>query len=146
MKPVDVLLVEDDQGDIDLTREAFISGKLSVNLHIVMDGESAMSFLLRKVPYDNVARPDLILLDLNLPRKNGREVLRDIKTNETLKNIPIIILTTSNCEDDITKSYKLGTNCYITKPIGFELFVKAISVMEEFWFSVVKLPRKDHHE
>lgn len=140
MKPIEILLVEDNPGDVDLTREALEIGKLSNNLHVVDDGEEAMAFLRREGQYAKAPRPDLVLLDLNLPRKNGREVLAEIKSDENLKRIPVVILTTSKAEEDILKTYNLHANCYVTKPIDLDQFIKVVHAIEEFWLTIVKLP------
>ena len=141
-QPIQVLLVEDSPGDIRLTQEALKDAKIHINLHVVRDGEQAMSFLMREGEYANAARPDLILLDLNLPKKDGREVLREIKESETLKIIPVVILTTSASEADILRSYLLHANCYITKPVSLDGFLTVVKSIEDFWMSVVKLPSK----
>ena len=140
--PIDVLMVDDDIGDVDLTREALADGKINIALHVVEDGVRAMAYLRREGTYANAQRPDLILLDLNLPGKDGREVLRELKTDQQLKTIPVVILTTSDAEQDILKGYRLGGNCYITKPVGLQAFTKVVQSIEGFWFSVVKLPPK----
>ena len=141
MKPVEILLVEDNLGDVDLTREALDKGKLRNNLHVARDGEEAMAFLRREGKYAGVPRPGLVLLDLNLPRKNGREVLAEMKSDENLKRIPVVVLTTSSSDEDIFKSYNLHANCYITKPIEMGHFVMVVQAIEEFWFTIVELPR-----
>ncbi|MES0337878.1 MAG: response regulator [Candidatus Magnetobacterium sp. LHC-1] len=135
-------MVEDDPADIDLMREGLHGAKVYVNLHVVMDGVEAMAFLRKEGAYGAALQPDLILLDLNLPKKDGRDVLREIKSDEKLKKIPVIILTTSDAETDILRSYNLGANSYVTKPVGFEKFVKVVNTIEDFWFTVVKLPPK----
>jgi two-component system, chemotaxis family, response regulator Rcp1 len=140
-EPIEVLLVEDSPGDVRLTREAFKDAKVHINLHVARDGAEAMAFLGHEGNYANVPRPDLILLDLNLPKKDGREVLKEIKENDTLKSIPIVILTTSASEADILRSYRLHANCYITKPVGLDGFLKVVNSIDSFWLSVVKLPR-----
>jgi CheY-like chemotaxis protein len=142
MKPIEILLVEDNLGDVDLAREALESGKVRNALHVVGDGEAAMAFLRRQGPYADAPRPDLVLLDLNLPRKDGREVLDEIKSDPDLKRIPVAILTTSNAEEDILKSYNLHANCYITKPMRLNQFIKVVQAIEDFWFTIVKLPPK----
>jgi two-component system, chemotaxis family, response regulator Rcp1 len=141
-QPIQVLLVEDSPGDIRLTQEALKDAKLHINLHVARDGEHAMSFLMREGKYANVPRPDLILLDLNLPKKDGREVLQEIKESQTLKIIPVVILTTSASEADILRSYSLHANCYITKPVSLDGFLTVVKSIEDFWMSVVKLPSK----
>jgi two-component system response regulator len=139
-KPVEVLLVEDNPGDVRLTREALKDGKVWSNLNVVEDGEAALAFLRQEGAYANAPRPDLILLDLNMPKKDGREVLSIIKADENLKQIPVVILTTSDSEEDILRSYNLNANCYITKPVDFEQFIKVVREIEEFWLTIVKLP------
>lgn len=139
-RPVEILLVEDNIADIRLTREVLKDSKVRNNLHSVMDGVEALSFLNQKGRYENVPRPDLILLDLNLPKKDGREVLQEIKNDPELKRIPVVILTTSKAEQDILKSYNLHANCYITKPVDLDQFIIVVKSIEEFWFTIVKLP------
>jgi CheY-like chemotaxis protein len=140
MKSIEILLVEDNPGDVDLAREAMENGKVRNTLHVVGDGEAAMAFLRRKGEYADAPRPDLVLLDLNLPKKDGQEVLAEIKSDDNLKCIPVVILTTSKSEEDISKSYNLHANCYITKPIDLRRFIEAVQAIEEFWFTIVKLP------
>jgi len=140
VKPIDILLVEDNPGDADLAREALNGSKISNKLYVVEDGEVAMKFLHKNNGYGDVPRPDLILLDLNLPKKDGREVLADIKADRHLKRIPVVILTSSHAEEDVIKSYNLHANCYITKPIDLGQFVKVVRSIESFWFSIVVLP------
>jgi CheY-like chemotaxis protein len=137
---VDILLVEDDSGDVELTREALRDSKLTLKLHVVEDGEKALQFMRREKPYEDMPRPDLVLLDLNLPRIDGREVLKIVKADEKLRDIPIVVVTTSDAEADIVRSYNLGANCYITKPIGLDQFLNVVKALEDFWFTVVKLP------
>ncbi|NCO37159.1 MAG: response regulator [Armatimonadetes bacterium CG_4_10_14_3_um_filter_66_18] len=141
-KQIEVLLVEDDLGDAELTQEMLTEAKVSVNLRVVQDGVEALAYLRREGSYAEAARPDLVLLDLNMPRKDGREVLRDIRAEETLRSLPIVVLTTSESDEDILKSYDLGANCYVTKPVGLDQFARIIQCIEEFWFTVVKLPPK----
>jgi chemotaxis family two-component system response regulator Rcp1 len=141
-QPIQVLLVEDSPGDIRLTQEALKDAKIHINLHVVRDGEQAMSFLMREGEHANAPRPDLILLDLNLPKKDGREVLQEIKESPTLKIIPVVILTTSAAEADILRSYLLHANCYITKPVSLDGFLTVVKSIEDFWMSVVRLPSK----
>ena len=143
IKLVNVLLVEDNPGDVRLTKEALKEGDFhsNIELHVVSDGEEAISYLTRKGKYENAVMPDLIFLDLNLPRKDGREVLEEIKSDPYLKMIPVVVLTTSEAEEDIQKSYQLHANCYITKPVDINQFIDVIKSIENFWFSVVKLPR-----
>ena len=138
--PIEVLLVEDSPGDVRLTREAFKDAKVHINLHVATDGAKAMAFLKREDEYANAPRPDLILLDLNLPKKDGREVLEEIKQDPTLKTIPVVVLTTSSSEADILRSYQLHANCYITKPVGLEGFLTVVKSIDSFWLSIVKLP------
>jgi DNA-binding response OmpR family regulator len=139
MKPVEVLLVEDDPGDVILTQEGLRASKLHINLHVVDNGEKALAFLHREPPYEDAPRPGLIILDLNLPRVNGMEVLKEIKTNEDLQTIPTVILTTSRAEEDVIRSYKLGANCYVSKPLNLDEFVKVVGSIETFWFTVVEI-------
>ena len=142
VKPINILLVEDNPGDADLAREALDSSKLNNALHVVDDGEKAMSFLRQEGPYVDVPRPDLILLDLNLPKKDGRQVLAEIKADHELKRIPVVILTTSQAEEDVIKTYNLHANCYITKPIDLNQFLHVVRSIEDFWLSIVVLPPK----
>jgi CheY-like chemotaxis protein len=137
---VEILLVEDSPADVALTEEALMDSKLKNNLHIVNDGEAAISFLRRTGTYASVPRPDLILLDLNLPKKNGREVLAEVKADPSLRTIPIVIMTVSQDERDIIESYQLNANCYIRKPVKFEEFIQIVKSIEHFWFSIVTLP------
>jgi CheY-like chemotaxis protein len=137
---IDVLLVEDDPGDVLMTREAFEEHKLRNTLHVVTDGVQAVSFLRREGEYADAPRPGLILLDLNLPRKDGREVLAEIKADEALRSIPVVVLTTSEAEEDVLRSYDLHANAYVTKPVDFEQFISVIRQIDEFFVSVVKLP------
>ncbi|MBE8985865.1 MULTISPECIES: response regulator [unclassified Nostoc] len=138
--PIEVLLVEDNPGDAQLTRIALEDSKISINLNVVEDGVEAMAFLRKQEKYVKAVHPDIVLLDLNLPRKDGREVLAEIKGDEKLKRIPVVILTTSQAEEDILKAYNLCANCYITKPVDFDQFVKIVQSIENFWFAIVKLP------
>lgn len=139
-RPIEVLLVEDSPTDALMTREAFESNKLLNNLHVVEDGVEAIRYLKKEGAYGEVPRPDLILLDLNLPRKNGREVLAEIKADEQLMTIPVVVLTTSKAEEDIHRAYGLHANCYITKPVDFADFGAVVTSIESFWFAVVTLP------
>lgn len=139
VRPVEILLVEDNPGDVRLTREALKEAKVANNLHVAEDGVIALDFLYKRAPYTEAPRPDLILLDLNLPRKNGREVLAEIKSDETLKTIPVVILTTSHAEEDILRAYHLHANCYVTKPVDFLQFATVIRSIEDFWLTVVTL-------
>ena len=140
LKPVEVLLVEDNSGDVRLTLEAMKEGKVINNLSIASDGVEAMAFLRKEGRYKNAARPDIILLDLNLPRKDGREVLAEIKADPSLRLIPVVVLTTSQAEEDILRTYNLHANCYVTKPVDLEQFINVVKSINDFWFSVVKLP------
>ncbi|MEG3876928.1 response regulator [Microcoleus sp. herbarium7] len=140
VRPVEILLIEDSPSDADLAIEALSHGKILNNLHFVEDGVEAIKFLRKKEPYLSVPRPDLILLDLNLPKKSGVEVLEEIKTDQKLKLIPVVILSTSAAPEDIIKSYSLHANCYITKPVDFVQFTKVVRLIEEFWLAVVQLP------
>jgi len=135
-----VLLVEDSPGDVRLTREAFKDAKMHINLHVASDGVEAMEFLRRNGEHTEAPRPDLILLDLNLPRKSGREVLEEVKQDTELKTIPVVILTTSGSEQDVLRSYMLHANCFISKPVDLAGFLKVVNSIDNFWLSVVKLP------
>ena len=145
LKHVEVLLVEDSPADILITREAFEEAKLINSLHVVEDGVAALAFLRREGRYVSAPRPDLILLDLNLPRKNGREVLAEIKADPGFRTIPVVVLTTSHAEKDILDAYGFCANCYIVKPVGFDNFVEAMKSIRQFWFSVVTLPPEVSH-
>jgi chemotaxis family two-component system response regulator Rcp1 len=138
--PIDILMVEDNPGDIRLTQEALRENKMNNNLLVVKDGVEAMAFLHREGEYESAPRPDLILLDLNLPRKDGRQVLAEIKVDPALKRIPVVILTTSQAEEDILKSYSLHANCFVTKPVDLDQFMKVVQSIEQFWITIVKLP------
>ena len=139
-RPVEILLVEDNPGDERLTREALKEGKVYSNLHWVKDGVEAMEFLRREGKYSSVPRPDIILLDLNLPKKDGREVLQDIKNDDALKRIPVVVLTTSKAEEDVLRTYNLHANCYVTKPVDLEKFIVVVKSIDMFWLTVVTLP------
>jgi chemotaxis family two-component system response regulator Rcp1 len=139
--PIEVLLVEDSPGDVRLTREALKDAKVHISLHVASDGIEAMAFLDQVGEHANAPRPDLILLDLNLPKKDGREVLKEIKESAVLKSIPVVILTTSSANEDVMNSYRLHANCYITKPVSLEGFLKVVQSIDNFWLSVVKLPK-----
>ncbi|MEV3983205.1 response regulator [Nonomuraea sp. NPDC049758] len=139
-RPIDVLLVEDDQGDILLTREAFDLNKVRNRLNVVNDGEQAMAYLRQEGAYAGAPRPDLILLDLNLPRMNGLEVLSEVKADAALRTIPVVILTTSEAEEDILHSYRLHANAYVAKPVDFEQFIRVVRQIDDFFVTVVKLP------
>ncbi|HZZ16042.1 MAG TPA: response regulator [Candidatus Sulfotelmatobacter sp.] len=139
-QPIDVLLVEDNPGDVRLTQEVLRDSKVRNNLIVASNGEEALSCLRKTGKFANTVRPDLILLDLNLPVKDGREVLAQIKDDPDLKRIPVVILTTSRAEEDILKTYNLHANCYVTKPVDLEQFVKVVKSLEDFWLAIVKLP------
>ncbi len=139
-RPVDILLVEDNPGDVRLTKEVLKDSKIGNNLMVVHDGEEALAFLLRKGKYRDVPHPELILLDLNLPKKDGREVLAHIKDDPDLRRIPVVILTTSKAEEDVLRTYDLHAHCYITKPVGLEQFATVVRSIEDFWLAIVKLP------
>ncbi|MBC8319292.1 MAG: response regulator [Bacteroidetes bacterium] len=139
-KPVEILLVEDNPGDVRLAKEALKESKVYNTLSTVEDGVEAMDYLYRRGKYSKATRPDLIILDLNLPKKDGRQVLNEIKLDESLKRIPVVILTTSKAEDDILKAYNLHANCFITKPLDINQFIKVIQSIQDFWFTIVKLP------
>ncbi|PKM86883.1 MAG: response regulator [Firmicutes bacterium HGW-Firmicutes-12] len=142
-RPIEILLVEDNLGDVRLTKEALKEAKILNNLSVVEDGVEAIAYLHQEGKYNTVCRPDLILLDLNLPRKDGREVLEIIKTDSELKCIPVVVLTTSEAEQDILKAYDLHANCYITKPVNLQQFMSVIKSIEDFWLSIVRLPRQE---
>jgi chemotaxis family two-component system response regulator Rcp1 len=139
-RPIEILLVEDNPGDARLAWEAIREAKVSNNLRWVSDGVEALAFLRREGKYEETLRPDLILLDLNLPRKDGREVLAEIKNDHNLRCIPVVVLTTSQAEEDILKAYHLNANCYISKPVDLEQFIKVVNAIENFWLTIVKLP------
>ena len=139
-RPAEILLVEDNAGDIRLTREALSDGRINNRLHIANDGVDALAFLRHEGEFADAPRPDLILLDLNLPRLDGREVLAEIKSDPKLKNIPVVVLTTSQAEQDLLKAYSLHANCYIKKPVEFENFMEVIHSIKEFWLTIVVLP------
>jgi chemotaxis family two-component system response regulator Rcp1 len=140
VRPIEILLVEDNPGDVRLTKEALKDGKIANNLSVVKDGAEAMLYLRKEDGYANAISPDLILLDLNLPKKNGQEVLVAIKSDKNLKFIPVIILTSSKMEDDILETYENQANCYIVKPVDLKQFLEVVKSIEDFWFTVVKLP------
>jgi len=139
-RAAEVLLVEDSPGDVRLTREALKEGKVRNNLSVVSDGVEAMEFLRREGKYADAPRPDIVLLDLNMPRKDGREVLAEMKSDENLKRIPVVILTTSEAEQDILRTYDLHANCYLTKPVDLEQFISIVKSVEDFWLTIVQLP------
>jgi two-component system response regulator len=139
-RPIEILLVEDDPGDTLITTEALQHSKVTNNLHNVVNGEEALAFLRRQGGYADAVRPDLVLLDLNLPRRDGREVLAEIKTDEDLRRIPVVVLTTSQAEEDIVRSYDLHANAYVTKPVDFDRFVQVVRSIDDFYFTIVRLP------
>lgn len=141
-RPVEVLLVEDNPGDVRLTQEALKDGRVLVNLTVAADGVEAIEVLKRGGPFSGRSRPDLILLDLNLPKKNGREVLEEIKADEELKRIPVIVMTTSKAEQDIHRAYNLNANCYVTKPVDLDEFLNVVRSIEDFWLTIVTLPNE----
>ncbi len=141
-QPVEILLVEDNPGDARLTQEALRDGRVYNKLTVVPDGVEAMAYLRREGRYAEARQPDLILLDLNLPKKDGREVLQEIKADERLRRIPVVVLTSSNAEQDVLKSYGLHANCYVTKPVDLDQFIGAVKAIENFWLTVVTLPRE----
>lgn len=141
LEPIDVLLVEDDPGDTLMIREAFEDNKVQNTLACVTDGVEAMQYLRRQGEYGDAPRPDLVLLDLNLPRKDGREVLKEIKSDDVLSTIPVVVLTTSQAEEDVLRSYRLHANAYVTKPVDFDRFIEVVRQIDEFFVTVVKLPK-----
>jgi CheY-like chemotaxis protein len=140
VRPIEILLVEDNPGDVRLTKEALKEAKVINNLTVLKDGEEALAYLRQQDHYANAKRPHLILLDLNLPKKDGRDVLAHIKADEALKRIPVVVLTTSQAEEDVLKSYSLHANCYITKPVDLDQFVRVVRSIEDFWLGIVVLP------
>jgi CheY-like chemotaxis protein len=139
-RAIEILLVEDNPGDVRLIQEALRDGKVWNNPHVVTDGEAALDFVYRRGPFTQAPRPDMVLLDLNLPKKDGREVLAVIKSDSDLKRIPVVVLTTSKEEEDVHRAYNLAANCYVTKPVEFEEFMKVIRAIEDFWLTIVALP------
>jgi CheY-like chemotaxis protein len=142
IRTIDILMVEDDPGDVRLTREALKGSKLLHSLNVVEDGVAALDYLRMVSPYEHAVRPDLVLLDLNLPKKDGREVLAAMKQDPALRTIPVVILTTSQAEEDVLRAYNLNANCYVTKPVDFDQFMRIVRTIEEFWLNVVTLPPK----
>ena len=140
MSPIEVLLVEDSEADATMVEETLLDSKLRMNLNVAHDGVEAMHYLRREGTYQSQRIPDLIILDLNLPKKDGREVLAEIKEDDQIKQIPVVVLTTSSAEEDIVRSYKLHANCYITKPLDFDQFARIVANIESFWFTIAKLP------
>ncbi len=145
LRPIDILLVEDSPADVRLTREALKEAKVLNTLHVVADGMAALAFLRQRGQYASSPRPDLILLDLNLPKKDGREVLAEIKKDQTLQRIPVVVLTTSRAEEDVLRTYELHANAYVTKPVDLPQFLSVVRSLEEFWLAVVTLPPKSQH-
>ena len=139
-RPIEILLVEDNPGDARLAKEALKEARVFNNLNVAKDGEEALEFLHRRGRHEQAPRPDLILLDLNLPRKDGREVLAEIKAHDSIKRIPVVVLTTSEAEEDVVKAYNLNANCYVTKPVDLDQFIKVVKSIEDFWLTIVKLP------
>ena len=139
-RPIEVLLVEDNPGDVRLTREALKDGKVSNHLSVMQDGVEALRFLRREGPYAGAPRPDVVLLDLNLPKKDGRQVLQEMKQDRSLRTIPVVVLTSSDAERDIVGAYELQANCYITKPVDLDQFIEVVRSIQNFWLTVVKLP------
>jgi chemotaxis family two-component system response regulator Rcp1 len=140
--PIEILLAEDNPGDVKLTRKALESGDIRNNLHVVTDGVETMKFLRREGEYADEPRPDLLLLDLNMPKKDGRQVMEDMENDSELRRIPVVVLTSSDAEEDIVRSYELNANAYLTKPVDFDGFVDIVQRLEDFWFEVVKMPPK----
>ena len=140
VRPIEVLLVEDDAGDVLMTREALHEGRVFNRLNVVGDGVEALAYLRRAGEYADAVRPDLVLLDLNLPKRDGRQVLEEVKADPDLRRIPIVVLTTSEAEEDVLRSYDLHANAYVTKPVDFDRFVEVIRQIDDFWISVVRLP------
>ncbi len=139
---IQILLAEDNPDDVELMREALVESKLDIGVHSVPDGVEAMAFLRREAPYEDAPKPDLLLLDLNMPRKDGREVLKEIRADDSLRGLPVVILTTSQAEQDISDAYDLCANCYVSKPVDFDQFMKVVGAIEQFWFTIVKLPTR----
>lgn len=139
---IEILLAEDNSDDVELMREALVESKLDISVHAVQDGLEAMAFLRREAPFEDAPRPDLVLLDLNMPRMDGREVLREVRADEQLRGLPVVILTTSQAEQDIADAYNLCANCYVSKPVDFDQFIKVVGAIENFWFTIVKLPHR----
>ncbi|HEX8552146.1 MAG TPA: response regulator [Abditibacteriaceae bacterium] len=145
-RPIEILLVDDSSTDVMLAEEALDHAKVRNNLSVVKDGVEAMAFLRREEKYATAVRPDLILLDLNMPRKDGREVLAEVKADESLRTIPIVVLTTSQAQEDVLKAYGLHANCYISKPVDFDQFANVVRAIDQFWFTIVTLPTENQHE
>lgn len=143
LRPIEILMVEDNPGDVRLTREALKGGKVWNELTVVTDGVAALDYLHRRAPYQTAEPPDLVLLDLNLPKKDGREVLAAMKSDPSLRKIPVVILTTSQAEEDVVRAYNLNANCYVTKPVDFEQFTRIVQAIEQFWLTIVTLPPRE---
>jgi two-component system, chemotaxis family, response regulator Rcp1 len=141
-EPIQILMVEDNEGDVLLTTQALKAAKVANEISIVQDGVEALKFLHREAPYATAPEPDLILLDLNLPRKDGREVLAEIKADSRFRHIPVVVLTSSKAEQDIAQAYDLHANCYVVKPVGLKTLMEVVKTIEDFWFTVVKLPSR----
>lgn len=141
-EPIDILLVEDNPGDVRLTEIAFEEGCINNNLHVAMDGEEALDFLFQRGEHETAHRPDIVLLDLNLPKIDGHEVLREIRNDDALRRLPVVVLTSSESKDDVVESYELNSNAYITKPVTADDFIDLVDAFEEFWFTIVRLPPK----
>ena len=141
-EPIEILLAEDNPGDVKLTEKALERGNLLNNLHVVTDGVEAMAYLRQEGEYEDAVRPDLVLLDLNMPKKDGRDVLEEMGENPALRRLPVVVLTSSEAEEDVVKSYELNANAYLTKPVDFEGFIDIVQRIEDFWFTVVKMPPK----
>lgn len=142
LKLIEVLLVEDDPQDVEITKEVMEMSKVKLNVNVVGNGAEALAYLKREGKYEKSSKPDLILLDLNMPKMNGREFLAEMKKDDKINMIPVVVLTTSKAEEDIVKSYKLGASCYVTKPVGLDQFQKVVQAVDSFWFTVVKYPPK----
>ena len=142
MESINILLVEDNKGDIELTRESLSRGKLKNKLTVIEDGESALNYLYKRAPYEDVERPDIVLLDLNLPKVSGRDILKALKQDDSLKDIPVIILSSSQDAFDIKEAYQLHANCFVSKPVSLDSFIQVVQSIESFWIDIVKLPQK----
>jgi len=142
-RPIEILFVEDNPGDVRLTQEALREAKMRINVRVAWDGEEALEYLRKEGQYADAPRPDLILLDLNIPKRNGREVLAEIKADRDLRSIPVVVLTSSKAEEDVAKSYNLHANCYVTKPADLDQFIRVVQSIESFWLTIVKLPPGD---
>jgi chemotaxis family two-component system response regulator Rcp1 len=140
LRPIEILMVEDNPGDVRLTQEALKGGKIWNEFNVVTDGAAALDYLNRRAPFEDAVRPDLVLLDLNLPKKDGREVLAAMKSDDSLRTIPVVVLTTSQAEEDVIRAYNLQANCYVTKPVDFQQFTRIVQAIEQFWLTVVTLP------